>query len=173
MTRLAVPYTGDLEKTKTGKLSYAGLVPGKRVARGLYVGSIVESANIDFMQKHKIAVVVNCTRDLPFRFPKQMIQMRLAVHDAYDETVRLYNMWKTAVPIISHYIDDHKNVLVHCMAAQQRSASTAAAVLMYRNRNLTVKQVIQHIKSIKSDAFRPRVNFYRSLLKWSTWLKTH
>lgn len=172
LAMLKTPNTSDLEKTSTGKLSYAGLVPAKRAARGLWVGNIVDSANIEFMQNHKIGVVVNCTRDLPFRFSKQ-IHMRLAVDDAYEHTLRLFEYWKTAVPRISRYLDSHQNVLIHCHAGQQRSFATAAAVLMYRNRHHNAVQVIQTLKGIKSDAFRPRVNFYRSLMRWQTWLKTH
>ena len=59
------------------------------------------------MRKHNITVVVNCTRDLPFRFPNQT-HMRLPVHDAYDETLRLFELWKTAIPRISRYLDQNR-----------------------------------------------------------------
>lgn len=165
------PDTSDLEKTSSGRLSYQGLVPAKRVSRGLYVGSMVDSANTEFMQKHRISVVVNCTRDLPFRFASQT-HIRLGVDDAYDHTVRLFDMWKAAVPRISQYIDHGRSVLVHCRAGQQRSVATCAALLMYRE-GIPAAKAIERLRMTKSDAFWPRINFYRSLLRWQTWLKTH
>lgn len=169
--RLALPDTSDLEKTSGGKLSYAGYVPGKRVTRGLYVGSVVDSANIDFMRRHDISFVVNCTRDLPFKFPTQD-HLRLAVDDAYAETLRLFNLWKTAVPRISRAIDAGKNVLVHCLVGQQRSQATVAALLMYRE-GISAAQAVERCRKAKSDAFWPRINFYRSLIKWQTYVKEH
>lgn len=171
MVKLSIPNTADIEKTSSGKLSYRGYVPGKKVAKGLYVGSIVDSANLEFMKKHNISVVVNCTRDLPFRFNSQT-HIRLPVDDAYEHTLRLFDNWKTAIPRVSCYIDQGRNVLVHCFAAQQRSIATCAALLMYRE-GLNASQVIQRMKRTKSDAFWPRINFYRSLMRWQTWLKTH
>ena len=45
--------------------------------------------------------------------------------------------------------------------------ATCAAVLMFRER-LTAAKVIDRMRKTKSDAFWPRINFYRSLLKWAT-----
>ena len=169
--QLSIPDTRDLEKTRSGKLSYQGLIPGKRVTRGLFVGSAPDSANIEFMRRNSISVVVNCTRDLPFRFPKQT-HIRLPVDDAYAHTLRLFDMWKAEVPRISRHLDQHRNVLIHCFCCQQRSIATAAAVLMYRE-NMPAAKVIERMKKLKADAFWPRVNFYRSLMRWQTWIKQH
>lgn len=169
--RLPAPSTRDLDKTSTGKLSYAGFVPAKRAARGLFVGSVVDSANTDFMRHHRISLVVNCTKDLPFRFPAQT-HMRLAVDDAYEDTVRLFTLWKTAVPRISRAMDAGQSVLIHCAVGQQRSVATTAAVLMYRE-GLTAAEAVDRMRRTKADAFWPRVNFHRSLLRWQTWLKQH
>ena len=171
MVKLSIPNTADIEKTSSGKLSYRGYVPGKKVAKGLYVGSVVDSANMDFMKKHNITVVINCTRDLPFRFNTQS-HIRLPVDDAYEHTLRLFEHWKTAVPRISSYIDQGRNVLVHCRAGQQRSMATVAAVLMYRE-GLTAMRAVERCRKVKSDAFWPRINFHRSLLKWQTYVKEH
>ena len=169
--RLTIPNTSDLEKTSTGKLSYDGLIPGKRITKGLFVGSIVDSANIDFMRRHEIDTVVNCTKDLPFRFPTQT-HIRLPVDDAYDQTLPLFQMWKTQVPRISTLLDRGHNVLVHCHCCQQRSIATAAAVQMYR-KGTNAHTEIQFFRKLKSDAFWPRINFYRSLMRWQTFLKDH
>lgn len=166
---LDTPDTRDLVKTRSGKLSYQGLVPGKKAGKGLYVGSVVDSASTDFMRKHNIHVVVNCTRDLPFRFTDH-VHMRLPVDDAYTDTLPLFELWKTAIPRISRHIDKGHNVLIHCHCAQQRSIATAAAVLMYRE-GLDTPTVVKRLKRLKTDAFWPRINFHRSLLRWQGHLK--
>lgn len=168
---LRTPKTDDLEKTSNGKLSYAGYLHGRKVVRGLFIGCNVDSADIDFMRKHGIDTVVNCTKHLPFRFHNQT-HIRLPVDDAYDETIPLFNLWKTQVPRISSLIDRGHTVLVHCHAGQQRSSATIAAILMYRN-GTDAAHNIAKLKKLKSDAFWPRINFYRSLMRWQSWVKDH
>lgn len=58
------------------------------------------------------------------------------------------------------------------LVGAQRSQATCAALLMYRE-GVTGTQAIERLKKTKSDAFYPRVHFWRSIMRWQTWLKTH
>ena len=114
-------------------------------------------------------MVVNCTRDIPFSF-KHTKHLRLAVHDADEEIDRLFELWKTAIPLIARQIDAGKTVLTHCMAGQQRSAATCAAYLMFKY-GWTAKKAMPFIKKKKDDCFWPRAHFKKSLLMWESYLK--
>ena len=130
--KLSTPDTRDLPKTKTGKLLFDGFQPARRICPGMWVGSVMDSADAAFMTRNDIRAVVNCSKNLPFRFPEQR-HIRLPVDDAFYDTLPLFVLWKTAVPRIDALLSNQKRVLVHCYAGVQRSAATAAAVLMYRH----------------------------------------
>lgn len=43
---------------------------------------------------------------------------------------------------------------------------------MYR-RGLTAGEAVARCRKAKNDAFWPRINFYRSLMRWQTRMKDH
>lgn len=105
--------------------------------------------------------IVNCTADLP------MIHeygMRLAVDD--NKTSKAICLMMDALPQVVQRIHleitQKKNVLVHCLAGRQRSASVVAAYLI-AHYNMTVAQAIQFVRSKKKDAFFGGANFEDAL----------
>jgi hypothetical protein len=105
--------------------------------------------------------VINCSKDLP------MIETsggwtRMYVDDSPND---MYLMTAN-LPIMVRYIDDQlksgKDVLVHCFAGQQRSATVIAAYLVDK-KGYTIDQAVEYIKSKKPDAFFDGVHFMQSL----------
>lgn len=160
--------TKGIKLTPKGDLSYSGFLKGRQMAPGVLIGSVVDSSTPDFIRAHKVAVIINCTRNIPFSFTTTQ-NVRLAVDDADDEIARLFGMWKRAVPFIDASVKAGKTVLVHCYAGQQRSAATVAAYLMYK-RKLTPKQAIAYCKKRKDDCFWPTAHFRKSLHMWEEHL---
>lgn len=105
--------------------------------------------------------VINCSKDLPMVHTEGG-GTRLYVDDAPHSVETMTQN----LPIMVKYIDDHikqnKNVLVHCFAGQQRSATVVAAYLMH-SKGLTADEAIAFVKSKKPDAFAGGVHFYESL----------
>lgn len=71
------------------------------------------------------------------------------------------------LPLMVRYIESAgKDVVVHCFAGQQRSATVVAAYVM-RQTGWTPEQTVEFIKSKKPDAFLGGVHFMDSLKKFN------
>jgi len=105
--------------------------PAKEIVPGLWVGSQGDSRSLDFMRRHDIRLVVNCSRNIPSRFRKgQGIKyLRVAVDDAPYEQNEMLRALPAVVPAIDEMLRAGRGVLVHCHAGMQRSAAVAAAYL--------------------------------------------
>lgn len=114
-----------------------------------------------------IDLLINCTRDLPFPpAGRERLDVRLAIDDdcsqaAFDEFVEKV---PAIIETMREYIENGKKVLVHCRAGQQRSCALVAAYLM-KTRGNSVEEAVNHVKSIKPDAFFYYVNFAPALTR--------
>lgn len=107
--------------------------------------------------------VINCTKDFP------MIRetgLRLAIDD--NGSMEAMKGLLEALPYVTDKIhalaQQGINVVVHCLAGQQRSPAVVAAYLIHYM-GLTLDQAIQFVKLKKHDAFLFGVNF-QSALEW-------
>lgn len=126
----------------------------------LYLGGSADSEKL-----HDVALVVNCTKDLPFH-ARMARHIRIGVEDNGDPAeVRLLatNLCDLAVlREIDVTIKERGTVLVHCKMGQQRSAAVVAAYLMH-TRQLNPQEAIAFVRSKKRDAFFFRANFEGAL----------
>lgn len=143
--------------------------PAKRIINGLWIGSERDAADPDFLRKHDIRLIVNATDSVPQYY--DIRTLRVPVDDARDSARRMTKY----LPISSIAIDDvlrhGQNVLVHCRAGMNRSATVVAGYLMY-SRGLTAAQAMFFIKRIKPECFTP-MNFLESLNAWETKLRSN
>ncbi len=108
------------------------------------------------------ALVVNCTKNMP------MVRgdgLRLAVDD--DGSAEATHAMAMALPYVVRRIHEAvcaggRQVVVHCLAGQQRSPAVVAAYLM-RHRSMTPQQAVEHVRGCKPDAFFCSVNFWAAL----------
>lgn len=137
--------------------------PAKKVAPCLWIGSRKDSEDAAFMRRHDIRMIVNCSNDIPLRFP-DIKSYRVPVDDSPDSAGTMAKH----LPITSLLIDDvtryGHNVLVHCYAGMNRSATVAAAYLMF-NEGLGPDAAMGRIKRCKPECFQP-MNFGSSLRAW-------
>lgn len=128
----------------------------------LYLGNIMSSTRLT-LNKLRIQVVVNATKDAPFE-SSMTKNYRVPVDDdlAMSSIIDMVKYMNIMVPIIhSHLIQGH-NVLVHCRAGIQRSAAIIAAYLILYY-NMSVNQAIEYVRKQRQIAFRPSANFLHSL----------
>lgn len=136
--------------------------PAKEVAPSVWVGSRRDAHDADFMRRANIRHVINCTRDVPFRFPR-LNGFRIPVDDDFSENDTMARNLPIAVAAIESAVSfGSEAVLVHCVAGMQRSAAVAAALLMSRQR-WTPSQAMAYLQSIKPETFRPYPTFARAL----------
>lgn len=132
---------------------------------GVFLGNKEASQDISFLRSNRIRLIVNCTKDLPFQNSISTIEhYRVPVDDKLeheDSEKLLFLMPMIIQKILSaHY--NRSNILVHCFAGMQRSATVVACLLMFMHR-LSSKDAIAYIQSIRPIAFTPSANFRYTL----------
>jgi hypothetical protein len=129
----------------------------------LWLGNAKASMDEDFIRKNNIAVVFNCTKNLPFS-PIIPIKYRIPVDDNLEEQeIRNMELWsgEIAFKMMSEYIEN-KTILVHCFAGMQRSAS-AVSFFLIAYLKMRALDTMKMIKEKRMVAFYPRANFGRSI----------
>ena len=131
----------------------------KQITKHVWVGSEATAADKNFLNKHKIKLVVNCTVDVPRT--SNIPMLRIPIHDAAFDAKKLtkyLNMTSMAIRDVTRY---GGNVLVHCRAGQNRSATVTAAYLMSIH-GMTANESMNTIRKKKFETFRP-MNFKPAL----------
>ena len=129
----------------------------------LWLGNVRASMDTNFISFNGIQVVFNCTKNLPFS-PNIPIKYRIPVDDnLQEEEIRNMELWSAeiAYKIVAEY-NNGKTILVHCMAAMQRSAASVA-FMMIVHLKMHALDAMKMIKERRSIAFHPRANFGRSI----------
>lgn len=129
----------------------------------LWLGNDKASMDEDFLRKHNITVVFNCTKNLPFSHIIP-IKYRIPVDDNLEEVeIRNMELWSTeiAFKIMNEY-GEGKTILVHCKAGMQRSAASVAFMLI-AYMHMRALDAMSFIKSKRQVAFYPRANFGRAI----------
>src|ERR1700678_1003123 len=98
---------------------------------GIWVGDEESSRNIEFIKKANIKVIINATRNIPCTWEKNNIEYyRLSVNDPGPNTDidKPDNMTMlNHIPFVLNFINiNHtkgNNILIHCHAGIQRSAT--------------------------------------------------
>jgi predicted protein tyrosine phosphatase len=133
---------------------------------GLWLGNKAASEDLEWQKAHKITVVFNATKTLPF-VNKEAKQYRIPVDDNLEPR-EIDNMSSWAAEATYKVVHEYKvgnNILIHCHAGMQRSAALMAMVLIA----LTQKpheQVISYIREKRPVAFFPYINFKKSILSF-------
>ena len=145
-------------------IEYKGLLyyPPKKITDHVWIGSEATSADKDFLRKHNIKFIVNCSADIP-RF-SDIPMLRVPVYDDPSDAnkmVKYFGISSVAIRDVTRY---GGNVLVHCRAGQNRSSTIVAAYLM------TIKKIgyveaMKLIRARKCETFRPS-HFTSSLKQW-------
>ena len=111
---------------------------------------------------------VNCTKDLPM---VRTHGMRIAVHDdPYEADAMLSQLTDAMITIDAELAKPWQKVVVHCLAAVSRSPTVVCAYLMW-SRGMTLDKAINHIRSIRNEAFMFSANFKVALEEFERQIK--
>ena len=100
------------------------------IIKNLWLGDAISSLDTNFHDKHKINVVVNCTKNLGFS-DDILYKYRIPVDDNLqaDQLIIMIDYIKKIVPIINEHLNKDRCILVHCAAGMQRSAIVVLSYL--------------------------------------------
>jgi protein-tyrosine phosphatase len=133
----------------------------------LWLGNRAISKNANFFKQKDISLVINCSKDIPNTFEKNpnIRYIRIPIDDylQVEDFITLYKYMLPVIQIIHAYRIQKKNVLVHCFAGMQRSASVVAGYLMYYFQ-MDLPTAVHYIQSKRVIAFRPQINFLDTLI---------
>ena len=145
-------------------IEWKGLLyyPPKKITNHVWIGSEATAADKEFLRKHNIKFIVNCSADIPRSSDIPML--RVPVYDDPSDAgpmVKYFGISSVAIRDVPRYIG---NVRVHCRAGQNRSSTVVAAYLM------TIKKIgyveaMKLIRARKCETFRPS-NFTSSLKEY-------
>lgn len=141
--------------------------PADEVIPGIYLGSRYAALSGDWLRQHKIQATFNCTKDIPFDTAVRR-QFRVPVDDSLQEPdIRNLEHWSYELVYI--IAAEHRkakevggSILIHCAAGMQRSAASVAMYLI-ATKGMTTDQAVAFIRSKRSIAFKPSINFEQSI----------
>jgi predicted protein tyrosine phosphatase len=141
----------------------------KRIAPyNMWIGSERDSENVTAARRHGVVLIVNCTKDIPFSVPGTK-RARVPVDDHPADAPVMSQHLPRVVKAIDSALSQGKAVLIHCYAGISRSASVAAAYLMFKE-GLDPAQAIERIQKLKPETFGSRPNFLAALEDYAALL---
>lgn len=133
------------------------------VIRNIWLGNKKSSQDRDFLKNNSIKFVVNCTTDIniPEWYEQDNINyIRLPIYDWNSESNNniLKNEIMNIISTIHSYREKKINILVHCFAGMQRSATVVACYLM-NYYDFKPEHAIFYTRYKRSIAFHPYPTF--------------
>lgn len=115
----------------------------------LYLGGIKDSGyNLEFLTKHKITHIINCAREVPIIYPKNITTYHIRLED--DNIKNSKKLITKSSNILKYLLEDpNKVILVHCFLGISRSVSVIISYLV-RYEYHTVNSAIKFIKRKRS-----------------------
>jgi len=129
----------------------------------LWIGNIRHAQNLEFLAKHKITTIINCTTKYPFPSSHSLNikKIRLPVRDRgveQDFDVMLQCLHQI-VPVIFQYLEQGERILIHCYAGCHRSVTVVLAFLV----KYADMQLQEAIDTLQSKWPNVGLNFLKSL----------
>jgi len=129
------------------------IVSADEIVQGIWVGNEAASQDKTWLTKNRIHVIVNCTKHIPF-VDGNYVKFRIPVNDPGKEAELEQSdvsIMFNALPAITKVIHEYRkrttkiNILIHCHAGMQRSATVCAA---YISRFIIYPQIKDRRKSM-------------------------
>ncbi len=126
-----------------------------KVTPQLYIGSVFEAKNKDFLKSKHITHIVNATYEIKNFFPQDFVYLKLNLLDIPMQS--LYTALEPAYKFITNAMGKGGVVLVHCQAGVSRSSSVVIYYLM-KSKGWDYDTALKYLRSVHSKAF-PNIGF--------------
>ena len=138
----------------------------------IWIGNMIDSRDEKFVMDKNIEVIFNLTSNVPNTFEDKVIYNNIYVKDNLmkSQINILYESLDIETKKLRNYVLENKNILVHCRAGAQRSASLVAAYLI-RYHNMDIWESITYIKEKREIAFTIFPHFLNALERFENLMK--
>ena len=139
------------------------------IQKGLWLGDMISANDPNFLQNHKIKLVINCTDSIPtpaFYSDQRIRTIRLPLNNSnmIVNNQIMFNYLLNVENEIYNSLQHHENVLVHCAEGKHRSAAVVAYCLMKRKFRFNYWKAFNFIKKKRPVAFIPQ-DFFHDFLR--------
>lgn len=140
------------------------MFPPRSIFPRVWIGGYDTANDPDFMKRHSIGLIINCTRHVSADFSEMIPTYRIPIDDSPEWTSLFREHIGRVVDLMHRTLQrTKKGILVHCHAGVSRSSTVVAAYLITK-KGYSVDGAISYIRSKKPETFRPSPVFY-GLLK--------
>lgn len=125
----------------------------------LYLGSIDEASNMNWLRDNDIKVILNVASEVPLYSNCDIKTYKIYLNDSPLQDI--LPILQYTYSIIDEAIKNRKNILVHCYAGISRSASIVIAYLIMKY-GISLQDVYNYVKS-KRNIINPNYGFIEQL----------
>uniref|UniRef100_A0A6C0B3H3 Dual specificity phosphatase catalytic domain n=1 Tax=viral metagenome TaxID=1070528 RepID=A0A6C0B3H3_9ZZZZ len=131
------------------------------IIKQLLLGNAYNARNFYALEKDRIGLIINCSKDIPNYFEDEIEYLRVNVEDKLDQCI--YKYLDTTITAMHEYLTDNpnKNILVHCFMGSSRSATVIIAYLI-KYRKYTRRDALLFLKQ-KRHLVNINVDFFKQL----------
>ena len=131
------------------------------IIKNIYLGNINYANNTEFLQKHNIGAILNCTENEPFNdYFHGKHTFRLAINDS--KSTENINKFKSeiinAINFIDFCMDNDIPIYIHCYWGLMRSATVVTSYLI-KKYNIPHKDAVNIIKEQRPFSLSSIYNF--------------
>lgn len=134
-----------------------------QIIPGIWLGDVFSSQNISFLKLNNIKCIINCSLNIPFCNEFEGETYHINIDDNIKETDKYQKIIDKYVDIIEKFNKNNENVLIHCQAGRQRSATLVAEYLK-KYKNYNPEKAIKLINTQRPLAFWPHITFEKIII---------
>ncbi|XP_025892190.1 dual specificity phosphatase 28 [Nothoprocta perdicaria] len=143
------------------------MAPLCTVAAGLLLGSVRAARDAALLQRERVTLCINVSRQQPFPALQHIHCLRVPVFD--DPAEDLYGYFEHCSEAIEDTLRGGGTCLVYCKSGRSRSAAVCTAFLM-RHRHLSLQEAFATVKAARPEA-EPNAGFWTQLQRYEEDLR--
>lgn len=153
----------ELFQTTLNQISYPDAHKIINLGGNIWLGNQKSAHDSDFLYKNNINVIINCSNNIPF-LEEIKWKYRISVDDdrKFTSIIKLKRTLPKIRKKIAYHMSKKQNVLIHCRAGVQRSATVVCYFLM-KELGWTKNHTMNYIINKRYIAFKPFANFNLAL----------
>jgi len=125
----------------------------------LYIGNMQNAQDQNFLKSIKVSLIVNCAKEVPNYFPKNVQYIRLELNDLPNQDIG--PVLEPVANNIIHLMRNKKVVFVHCAAGISRSSSMVIYTIM-KLHNWDYEKAFKFVKDLHPNT-NPNPGFEQQL----------